>query len=309
MLPTLGMQNTENLQQRSEEWHKARRGKLTASNLGNLLGVCKFVSRKEAWRRAMGKAEFKGNAATQWGTANEVNGITAYAAKTGNAVLSTGLHIHPTYKWLCGSPDGFVGDEGMIEIKCPYYSKKDGSSRLHESVPPYYWLQMNALLEICNRKWCDYTCWAPEGFVSYRVYRDPDTFEYLLSYYSQIYAMMQLGGEDPPPLSPRDKEQISNRIEEAMKRGVDLLYWKFNADSFPPPRDASSDSTEDADSSPPSKRQRVLGPAEEGDTSQLNEAGPSETVCVECDPSAEEPCPKVLQEIHNTQVQVQAVSC
>ena len=96
------------LQQRTPAWHIARRGKLTASNLGAALGQVSYTSRQVAYQRALGLDKFQGNEACQWGNDNEMNGIAGYQAFTGNLVNATGLHIHPHYKWLAGSPDGFV---------------------------------------------------------------------------------------------------------------------------------------------------------------------------------------------------------
>ena len=52
------------LQQRTPAWHVARRGKLTASNLGAALGQVNYISRAAAYRRAMGIEKFQGNVAT-----------------------------------------------------------------------------------------------------------------------------------------------------------------------------------------------------------------------------------------------------
>lgn len=78
-------------EQRSVEWFTARRGKLTASNLGAALGQVSYTSRAEALRRALGTDEFKGNVATEHGTNNEMNGIVDYQIMTGNLVEPTGL--------------------------------------------------------------------------------------------------------------------------------------------------------------------------------------------------------------------------
>ena len=161
-----------NLQQRTVAWHNARRGKLTASNFGAALGLVPYTSRNTAYLRAMGLDKFEGNVATEWGTNNEANAIVDYEAFTGNIVTPTGLHVHPTYNWLAGSPDGFVGAAGMIEVKCPFYHRKDGG-RLHKEIPMHYMLQMNGLMSICDRQWCDYVCWEPKGMVVYRVQKDP----------------------------------------------------------------------------------------------------------------------------------------
>ena len=241
------------LQQRTPAWHIARRGKLTASNLGAALGQVSYVSRLQAYRRALGVDLFQGNEATQWGTDNEPNGIIAYQSLTGNVVQATGLHVHPRHEWLAGSPDGFVGEQGMIEVKCPYYSRRDGSGRLHKGVPPHYYMQINALLEITNREWCDYVCWAPEGMVVYRVTREPQVFDFLMTYYGQFYAAMQAQADKPPPLSQIDKSKIEQALLSSMSRAVDCTFWQCASPSDPIPTDQFSNE----DDVPLSKRQRV----------------------------------------------------
>lgn len=213
------------LEQRTAEWHRARVGKLTASNLGALLGQVSYVSRATAYKRALGLDEFVGNCATQWGTVNECNGLHSYHTLTGNLIQPTGLHTHSQYEWLAGSPDGLIGNEGMIEVKCPYYFRKDGTGRLHKEIPLHYLQQVNALLEITGRTWCDYVCWAPEGMVVYRVHSDPDLFRFLLHHYSRINAAMRAGLPKPPFLSTNDKLEITKRLTESRDRTVNYSFW------------------------------------------------------------------------------------
>ena len=75
------------------------------------------------YERAIGTDTFEGNDATRWGTENEPNALVAYSAHTGNLVEPTGLHVHKHADWLAGSPDGLIGTEGIVEAKCPYWSK------------------------------------------------------------------------------------------------------------------------------------------------------------------------------------------
>ena len=235
---------TTALQQRSAAWHAARRGKLTASNLGAAMGQVSYVSRKQAFLRATGQEEFVGNVACDWGTANEANGIMEYQALTGNVVQATGLHIHPTYNWMAGSPDGFVGNEGMIEVKCPYYRRKDGS-RAHATVPGHYYMQMNALLEITERAWCDYVCWTPETVKIYRVYRNSQFFEAMLPFYSQFYAAMSIHATSPPPISKSELTMINETVSDAITNSVDLKFWNLADSADLPPSSDLMD--EDAD--------------------------------------------------------------
>ena len=247
------------LQQRTPAWHVARRGKLTASNLGAALGQVSYVSRAAAYRRAMGVERFQGNDATQYGNDNEANGVMAYQTLTGNLVQATGLHIHPHHDWLAGSPDGFVGTEGMIEVKCPFYFRKGG--RLHKTVPPHYYMQVNALLEITGRQWCDYVCWAPEGMVVYRVTRDPQVFDFLLTYYGQFYAAMQAQASNPPPLNRDERDKIEYELGEAIDRSVDCTFWDSVAMGDPLPSSDPLDEEDEDDAAlpPPAKRMRLSG--------------------------------------------------
>lgn len=215
-----------------------------------------YVSRACAYRRAIGIDKFEGNDATEWGTQNEANGILAYQQLTGNIVKASGLHIHPHLDWLAGSPDGLVGEEGMVEIKCPFYHRKGG--RLHKKVPPHYFMQVNALLEICNRKWCDYVCWAPEGMVVYRVYRNSACFDFLLPFYTQFYAAMEAKADNPPPLSKDEKALIILNLAEADTQ-INYTYWDLVDPTAPFPSSDPHDSAEDENEtcSPHAKRQCV----------------------------------------------------
>lgn len=261
------------LTQRTVEWFEKRRGKLTASNLGSLLGLVSYCPRKDAYARIFGqespkpkddKGNWFKNRALQWGIDHEKDGIMAYMIKTGNIVKETGLHTHEKIPWLAGSPDGLVGEKGMIEVKCPFFKKKDGSSRVHKSIPVQYYLQMNALLEILDRDWCDYVCWAPEGLAIFRVQRDKETFQYVLSYYQQIWEAVSSFQKEPPPISVDQRKNITSNIITAMGKTVDLDFWKIEIQSaFPEPEEDSEEKeSEDDDQIPPPKRQRL---SDEGD--------------------------------------------
>lgn len=310
------------LQQRSQMWYEARRGKITCSNLGALLGQVSYVSRAEAYRRCLGLEQRKAiqakkegkdiekpNPACTWGVDNEPNGIVAYMHKTGNYVQATGLHSHTWYPWLAGSPDGFIGEEGLIEVKCPFYRKRDGSSRIHSKVPGHYWMQVNALLEITNRQWCDYTCWTPEGLAIFRIHRDTLTFDYLMSYYGAVWACVCSLAESPPPLSKEEKLAIGARIEEAMETCVDLTFWRAEIHSMPPATEDSDSTTEDADEVPPPKRPCLPSKAAAtGEAGDGTDAFNCQTLCTADSETPFQAAAKALCALRNSQVPMQAVA-
>lgn len=239
------------LEQRTEAWLAARRGKLTASNLGALLGQVSYTSRAEAFRRALGTDDFKGNEATEWGTKHEPDGIAYYEQVTGNKVVETGLHTHPNFDWIAGSPDGLVGNWGMVEIKCPYWQRTP-----HAEIPGHYYMQINALLECTGRDWCDYVCWTPNATSIYRVYSDPVLFEELWYYYSDIYMAIQNEWEAPPPLPPDHKRKIADLVRLSMSVNVNHEFWSRQTLRDEHPSSDPFDEVLDAPPETPQSRKR-----------------------------------------------------
>jgi putative phage-type endonuclease len=224
---------TTALQQGTLEWHAARIGKLTASNVGAALGLCSWTSRKVAYERAIGTDTFEGNDATRWGTANEPNALATYCAHTGNLVKPTGLHVHKHADWLAGSPDGLIGTEGIVEAKCPYWSKTP-----HQTIPLYYYLQINLCLECADREWCDFISWTPGAHKVIRVTRDRDLHGVLAStHYAQFYRAM-CDGDGPPKFAKGEKEMIREMVEESRNAHMDTGFWdRVDTRALPPTAD------------------------------------------------------------------------
>lgn len=79
----------------------------------------------------------------------------AYEATTSEFVTTTGFWLHPSVRWLGASPDGLVGEDGLIEIKCPRTSTH--LRYRHEGKPPtQYKRQMMCQLACTGRKWVDF---------------------------------------------------------------------------------------------------------------------------------------------------------
>lgn len=84
----------------------------------------------------------------------------AYEEKTGNIVALCGFARHDTIDNFGASPDGLLGADGCLEIKCPTV---DTFTRwiLEKDMPPDYKPQMLAQMAVTKRKWCDFVAFFP----------------------------------------------------------------------------------------------------------------------------------------------------
>lgn len=169
------------MEQRSKEWFAARVGRVTGSAVGAILGFSPFAQYDDVMRRMVreyhgAESEFKGNVATEYGTLNEPNALADYQLETGSVVTECGFYTHE--EWLGASPDGLIGDTGLIEIKCPYRFKDD-SNPVFKSImeQPHYYAQIQIQLFVTGREWCDFYQWSPYGSMIENVNLDPKWLE------------------------------------------------------------------------------------------------------------------------------------
>lgn len=151
--------------QKTEQWHSGRVGRITGSRIGAVLGIDKNKTPDDVMRGMVRdffgeEQEFTGNEATEYGNAHEDDAIDCYEALTGAQVKYTGQHVHKDYGWLAASPDGLVGHDGLIEVKCPFRAKY---TKLEEV--PHTNAQIQLQLEVTGRDWCDFVIWR-EGAIS-----------------------------------------------------------------------------------------------------------------------------------------------
>lgn len=116
-------------EQRTPEWFAERLGKITASRIADVVGKTKSggygAARKNylaelLCQRLTGRQEDKfTSAAMQHGTDTEPAARAMYMLETGADVSETGFIPHPSIAMSGASPDGLVGTDGLIEIKCP----------------------------------------------------------------------------------------------------------------------------------------------------------------------------------------------
>ena len=168
------------------EWKLERCGKVTASKVWDVVnkspkGIYYAERANYAYALAIETLtgipeEIEPNKFMIWGTQNEPLARTRYQETTFDIVTEVGLVIHPVIQRSGASPDGLVGDDGLIEIKCPQ-TKTHCATLMAGEVPKNY------LTQICwqmaclpERKWCDFISFDPrmpekgQMFVK-RVYR------------------------------------------------------------------------------------------------------------------------------------------
>ena len=203
--------------QRTPEWFKQRRGKLTASVAGAAIGVCPYQTPLECMDQLVGDKPFNGNIFTQWGTNNEPNAAMEYSILTGSKVQQADFHIHPVLNWLGGSPDGFVGNEGMVEFKCPWKRKKKPLPDDLCDIPLQYFVQCQVLMEVTGKGWCDLYFWTPEQQRVWRFKRDRVMFENLTPSMVNFYALLaRMHANESKAWRNLVKADLSNELNQPM---------------------------------------------------------------------------------------------
>jgi putative phage-type endonuclease len=155
------------VEQGSAEWLAQRKGKITGSRVGGILGLNPYSSRDDVMREMVREwfgadSEFQGNAATEYGTKMEPQARAFYEALKRTPVVETDSVPHEDYTFISVSPDGLVGVDGMVEFKCPYYAPWPYT--LDEK--PYYRAQVQLCMEALDLEWCDFLVWFdPETYI------------------------------------------------------------------------------------------------------------------------------------------------
>ena len=181
------------MSQRDSSWFAARAGRFTASRFADLMATTKSgpsTSRKNlivqiAIERITGTTEDSyTNAAMQRGIDLEPEARMVYELTTGNIVEEVDFIQHSTLSFVGVSPDGLIGDDGMIEIKCPSAMSKHLEALRNGAHAVEYKWQVQGQLWVAEREWNDavsYDPRFPEGkrLAIKRVWRDEKMIEQL----------------------------------------------------------------------------------------------------------------------------------
>lgn len=157
-------------EQQSTQWLKERCGCLTASRMADAMAFLK--GGKEAEGRKKYKIELVAermtdlmveryvNDAMQWGIECEPRARDRYEEVTGLLVVKCGFALHGEIPYFGASPDGLVGEDGLVELKCPTTATYIGWAT-DGVVPEQHKPQMLAQLAVTGRRWCDFLAFDP----------------------------------------------------------------------------------------------------------------------------------------------------
>ena len=141
-------------EQRTEAWFKQRRGKVTASVVGAILGLEKYNTRDDILYRKLTSPTYSANKWTEHGVCFEEVVTRIYSELRKVKVREYGLIQSTEYPWLAASPDGIAEDGICIEIKCPMGSRNFGNI-FHKDVSQYL-CQMQLQLGVCRLPYGDF---------------------------------------------------------------------------------------------------------------------------------------------------------
>lgn len=155
--------------QRDEEWFARRLGKVTGSRIGDVMATTrsgygaareKYIAQLVLERLTGSVAPSFQSGAMQWGVEQEDAARASYELETAQDVEEVDFVDHPRIKNAGMSPDGRVGQDGLLEIKCPE-SHTHLATLLGAPIDRRYMLQMQWQMDCDDREWCDFVSFDP----------------------------------------------------------------------------------------------------------------------------------------------------
>jgi len=166
------------MEQRTEEWFQARLGKATASRIADICARTKagYSSSRANYKSQLVRERLLGmpeesycNAAMQWGIDHEAEARRAYEFHADCDVVEVGFIDHPSIPMAGCSPDGLIGDYGMVELKCPIPATHQ-DILLGKAFPDKYVKQALWQMACTGRAYCDLVTYDPRWPESMRLF-------------------------------------------------------------------------------------------------------------------------------------------
>lgn len=190
----------ESCEQGSEEWLLMRLRKVTASRVKDVLtkgrGNTPSKTAESYMMELIAEAltgqskPFFENDAMKWGTETEPQARSMYSVNNDFVAVKEVAFVEHN-KFIGISPDGLVGDDGLLEIKCPNTTTQIKRA-LSDDYAADYKAQIQMQLWVTERKWCDFVSFDPRldcaaGYLQQRVERDE---EYIAEMKTKVYAFI-----------------------------------------------------------------------------------------------------------------------
>lgn len=160
------------VESRQEQWVQDRLGKFTASRFGDLMKQGR--KKNERWGVAAVKYIYEviseiltnqphvvTSKSMAWGEEYEPEAVGYFIGTTDYEVIYLSNVFVPYNEISGSSPDGYIGKDGILEIKCPYVSANHVSLIFGEPIPDTHIWQIQGNLMTTKRKWCKYVSYDP----------------------------------------------------------------------------------------------------------------------------------------------------
>jgi putative phage-type endonuclease len=213
-------------EQRSPAWFNQRKGRVTGSNVAAILGDDPYRTADDVLRAMVRdyhgvESEFPDNPAMAWGRANEANAIGLFELSAGLDVKKCGFF--PYEDWLGASPDGLIGDDTILEFKCPY-----GIRNKPEPVPfkrldqTHYAGQIQIEMLASGRNKAIFAQWTPNGEYVEHVAQDQAWLDENLPRLRAFYELYLSELDNPEHLEPKRREINTPRLAQLIAEYDDM---------------------------------------------------------------------------------------
>lgn len=170
-------------------WFEERRKRITASNFGKICHLRNTTNRIKVVRDMLKTFT---SAATNYGIDHEPIALKEFGECMNENIVTCGFFVDFQYNYLGASPDGLIGNDFIVEIKCPYSCRfitvqegfatgklkflesQSGNLRLRKT--HNYYFQVQGQLRVTGRSHCYFVVWTPKGLIYDKIDRDDDFF-------------------------------------------------------------------------------------------------------------------------------------
>ena len=164
------------IEQRSEEWFAQRKNRVTGSVAGAILGMSPWMKPNDVMLTMLGHKKFEGNAATEYGTFHEEYALADFPHQ--RSIQPVGFVVHPDFDWLGASPDGLIGDNAVLEIKCPFGLRNEENPQFKSiDEQDHYYAQIQIEMSCTGREICYFYQWNRFDSKLEIVHIDPEWLE------------------------------------------------------------------------------------------------------------------------------------